>query len=131
MYHKFYLNYFVLNFIISLLFLVIAMYPQNLLFNYWIIGGAWIFGIIFMHVIIIRLPIFKQYYINRKKLNNYIIQQKPINHAEDKAAPMMCSLISGIIFGVLLIGLGVSNYIIEYAFIAGISTGCISYYYAP
>lgn len=44
---------------------------------------------------------------------------------------MMCSLISGITFGGLLIGLGVSNYIVEYAFIAGISTGCISYYYAP
>lgn len=93
MYRKFYLNYLALNILISAIVILIAMYPKNLLFNYWMVGLSWVLGIFLMHFFILNLPVFRDFYINRSKLTQVVIQARKYNQAEHKAAPVMSGLV--------------------------------------
>ncbi|QFS16594.1 hypothetical protein FHP22_03150 [Acinetobacter indicus] len=131
MYRKFYPRYLLLNICISVIFVAIGMYPEHILLNYWMVVIHWILGIVLMHILIIRLPLFNRFYINRKKLHYSIVQTPIYKHAEYKAAPVMSGLV---VFGLVCTVLYVFNmteFYVEYAFIAGLSTGNMSFYYAP
>ena len=102
MYRKFYPSYLLLNFCISVIFVAIGMYPEHILLNYW-----------------------------SKKLYYSIVQTPIYKHAEYKAAPVMSGLV---VFGLVCTVLYVFNmteFYVEYAFIAGLFTGNMSFYYAP
>ena len=131
MYRKYYLNYLLLNILISSLFIVIVMYPSNLLLSYWMVGLSWLVGILLMHFLILNLPIFKDFFINRKKLKHIVVQTRKYNHAEHKAAPVMSGLVVFILICSVLYGFKLTEYFIEYAFISAISAGNMSYYYTP
>ncbi|WP_180078636.1 hypothetical protein [Acinetobacter sp. YH12251] len=131
MYRKFYPNYLLLNLVVSLILIGVVMYPQHLLFNYWVAGLHWFIGIVLMHILIIRLPIFKQFYINRNKLKNVVIQTSKYNQAEHKAARVMSALVVFVVVCLVLYGLNLTQFYIEYAFIAGFSAGNMSGYYTP
>lgn len=131
MYRKSYLNYLLLNLVLSVIFVGIIMYPQYLLLNYWAAILSWFVGILLMHTVIIRLPIFKQFYLNRKTLHNYVMQTPKYNQAEHKAAPVMSGLMVFILICGALYGLNLTEHYIEYAFIAGFSAGNMSGYYTP
>ncbi|WP_227509867.1 hypothetical protein [Acinetobacter sp. NCu2D-2] len=107
------------------------MYPTNLHLNYWMIGLSWIIGIFFMHFVILHLPIFKDFYINRKKLKNIVVQTRKYNHAEHKAAPVMSGTVVFVIACTTLYFLNLTQHYVEYAFITALSTGNMSYYYTP
>ena len=131
MYKKFYPNYLLLNLCISVILVAVGMYPDHLLLNYWMVAGHWIIGIVLMHMLIIRLPVFNRFYLNRKKLQHNIVRIPLYNHAERKAAPVMSGLV---VFGLVCIVLYIFNlteFYVEYAFIAGLSAGNMSFYYAP
>ena len=131
MHRKFYPHYLLLNILISAIFIVIVMYPKSLLLNYWIVLLSWILGMVLMHFLILHLPIFKQFYINRRKLQNVVVQKRKYNHAEHKAAPVMSGIVVFIIVGAALYLLNTTQYYVEYAFITALSTGNMSYYYTP
>ena len=130
MYRKFDPKYLFLNLCLSLIFVGVVMYPHHLLLNYWVVTLHWLLGIILMYTLIIRLPIFKQYYINRKKLQRYVIKRSKNNLAEKS-----CSVMSGIVVFILVFSslylFDLTKFYIEYAFIAGFSAGNMSYYYTP
>ena len=131
MYRKFYLKYLFLNILISGLFLAAAMYPQNLSFDFGMVFVSFGFGLCIMHMLIIRLPIFNQYYIQRNKIKKFVIVTKKIAPSQDKIAPAMCFLVSGSFFTGILYMFNLTDDLLEYAFLAGISAGNMSYYYAP
>lgn len=82
-------------------------------------------------LLIIRLPLFNRFYINRKKLHYSIVQTPIYKHAEYKAAPVMSGLVVfGLVCTVLYL-FNMTEFYVEYAFIAGLSTGNISFYYIP
>ena len=82
MYRKFYPSYLLLNLCISVIFVAIGIYPEHVLLNYWMVVIHWILGIVLMYILIIRLPLFNRFYINRKKLHYSIVQTPIHKHAE-------------------------------------------------
>lgn len=86
-----------------------------------------IFSIIFMPVVIRRLPIFKKYYVIRKP--NMVYAHRKLNHAEERIAPVMCSLLTAGVLGLFFYLIQYSHDFLAYCFIGGISAGFISFYY--
>lgn len=126
---KYYPKYLFLNLFVSAIFIGIAMYPEHLLLNYWLVILHWMIGIALMHILIIRLPVFNRFYTNRKKLQHYIVQTPKYNHAEHRVAPVMTGLVVFILVSTVLYLSNVTEFFIEYAFIAALSAGNMSFYY--
>ncbi|MDM1020603.1 hypothetical protein QSV37_09885 [Acinetobacter sp. VNK23] len=129
MYRKFYWDY-ILYALIGCSLLVGYAYIDREPFNWVAVIFAFIFGILLMTFIMIRLPLFNQYYIHRAQLKHKILKMKAHDHGTHRVAPVMASLISAMIFGIILYVLGFESFKVE-CFVAAIATGVMSFYYAP
>ena len=129
MYRKYYPNYLISNIFISIIFIGLAMYPENLQFNYCMVILQWIIGIGLMHFLIIRLPIFNQFYINRSKLKAYVLKSRKHDSGEYRVAPVMSGLVVFVLISAILYLFKITEFFVEYAFISALSAGNMSFYY--
>ena len=105
---KLYLDY-VLYALISCCFVVGYAYILGESFQWLYLVISFIFGILFMTFVIVRLPIFNQYYAQSAYPHNLIIPTKPMNRANQRAAPVMSSLLTGIVLGVTFYSFGLNS----------------------
>ncbi len=126
---KLYLNY-VLYALISCCFVVGYAYIRGESFQWLGLVISFIFGILFMTFVIVRLPIFNQYYAQSAYPRNLIIPTKPMNRANQRAAPVMSSLLTGVVLGVTFYSFGVEQFKVE-CFVGAITSGVMSFYFEP
>lgn len=126
---KLYLDY-VLYALISCCFVVGYTYIRGESFQWLYLVISFIFGILFMTFVIVRLPIFNQYYVQSAYPRNLIIPIKPMNRANQRAAPVMSSLLTGVVLGVTFYSFGVEQFKVE-CFVGAITSGVISFYFEP
>lgn len=87
---------------------------------YWLIP-SFMFGLVFVPFVVIKLPIFSRYY-------SYSYDRKHHDYANRKAAPVMAALVTGIVLGVFFYFFGVENSRLS-IFCGAISASIISLYY--
>ncbi len=92
--------------------------------NYLAVGMGYLYGVIVMSTVIIRLPVFKEYYSN----DIYSLNNKRRTMAEAKAAPVMSSIITVLSFGAAIYVTDTSNAGVA-IICSGITTGIMSYYF--
>lgn len=126
---KLYLDY-VLYTLISCCFVVGYSYIRGESFQWLYLVISFIFGILFMTFVIVRLLIFNQYYAKSAYPRNLIIPTKPMNKANQRAAPVMSSLLTGIVLGVTFYSFGVEQFKVE-CFVGAIASGVMSFYFEP
>lgn len=88
-----------------------------------------IIGIGLMHFLIIQLPIFNQFYINRSKLKPYVLKSRKYDSGEYRVAPVMNGLVVFVLISAILYLFKITEFFVEYAFISALSAGNMSFYY--
>ncbi len=126
---KLYLDY-VLYALISCCLVVGYTYIRGESFQWLYLVISFIFGILFMTFVIVRLPIFNQHYAQSAYPRNLIIPTKPTNRANQRAAPVMSSLLTGIVLGVTFYSFGFEQFKVE-CFVGAIASGVMSFYFEP
>jgi hypothetical protein len=85
-----------------------------------------LFPIIYVPLVVIRLPVFRKYYVKDLAAPDEVHH----NFANYRAAPVAVGLVSGVTIGLILAGLNVANP--EYhAFCGAVAATIISLYYDP
>ena len=125
---KNYLIYLILDILLCSVFAYL-FYLKGFEINIFILTLSCIFGIIFRPVVIRRLPIFSKYYVIRKP--NIVYAHRKLNHAEERAAPVMCALLTACVLALFFYLIQYSHDFLVYCFIGGIAAGSISFYYEP
>lgn len=90
------------------------------------LAASFIFGIAFVPLVTIRLPIFKDYYL--KDLKRFNVRYDDM--ANRKAAPVMCSLVTAFVLALLLYLLGQKDFWLS-CFCGALASGIVSFYYEP
>ena len=86
--------------------------------------GSFIFGVIFVPLVIIRLPMFKNHYI--KDINSF--ESKYNDIANQKAAHVLSGLVTALVLALFFLILGFENYWLS-CFCGCAASGIISFYY--
>ncbi len=87
---------------------------------------SFIFGVIFVPLVIIRLPVFKSHYT--KDINSF--ESKYNDMPNQKAAPVLCGLVTALVLAIFFHILGFENYWLS-CFCGCVASGIISFYYEP
>lgn len=125
---KNYLIYLILDILLCSVFAYL-FYLKGSEINIVILMLCCIFGIIFMPVVIRRLPIFRKYYVIKNP--KIIYRHREINYAEERVAPVMCALLTAGVLATIFYLMQFSGGYYAYCFIGGIAAGSISFYYEP
>ena len=112
-------------FIANLLFAEYG-YLQGYEINVYELGFSFVFGIAYVPLVVIKLPVFRSYYV---KDNVFSINNKMHhNVANNRAAPVMVGLVTGISLAILLILFDSSNPILP-SLCGAIAALISSFYY--
>lgn len=104
-------------------------YLKGVIFNLWILSLCFVFGVIFMPLVIRRLPIFRSFYIIQKP--NVVYQHAKTDYANQRVAPVMCSMVTGLVLALFFYIINYLDDFSVYCMIGAIASGAISFYYAP
>lgn len=92
--------------------------------SYLAVMEAYTFGVAFLSTVVIRLPVFKQYYKNDQQS----LEIKIPSLAEQKAAPVMSSIVTSVTFGAIVYLTDISNPGVS-VLCSGITAGVMSHYH--
>lgn len=107
-------------------FFVGVAYMKGESIDYISLVASFLFGIIFVPLVTIRLPVFKGYYL--KDINSFEVKYNDM--ANQRAAPVMCSLVTALVLALLLYFLGQKDFWLS-CFCGAIASGVVSFYYEP
>ncbi|MCL7422300.1 MAG: hypothetical protein M8364_15520 [Methylobacter sp.] len=122
-----YLRFVALSFLASGISAVL-LFPKHPDANSGVVALSSVFAILFMSLIVIRLPVFNNFYRNKK--DTWIIDNRHSSFADYKAAPAIAGIVTGGAIGLILLSTGVSNIFVP-AFCGGVGAGVMSFYHAP
>jgi len=118
-----YFIYLTLNFCLCTFFMgILFLDGEPILFVPALI--SFVFGVLFVPLIVIRLPLFKRYFTN----NMDSLEIKVITMAETKATMLAVSLVTAATLALVFYFLGCEQFG-SYCFCGGFSAGFISQYY--
>lgn len=92
--------------------------------NYFAVVMGYLYGVVMMSMVIIRLPVFKGYY----GYDIYSLERKRRSLAEAKAAPVMSSIVTVLTFGAIIYVTDISNAGVA-VIGSGMTTSIMSYYF--
>ena len=102
-------------------FFIGVRYLSGDIINFYWLVFSFMFGLVFVPLVVIKLPIFSSYY-------SYSYDRKHHDYANRKAAPAMAALVTGIVLAIILYFIGIENIKLP-IFCGAISASIISLYY--
>lgn len=126
MYRKFYGTYLFYTLLWNSLFIAYATFDQEP-FQWLFVVGAFLFSLGFM-AILIRLPLFNRYYVQRHLLKKQILKTRYNKTEDQKMMTVFVALIAASIVGMTLYFCGFQYFKVE-CFVAGITAMTMSQYY--
>lgn len=93
-------------------------------FSYPLVILGFIFGILFIPIVVLKLPIFKQYYVP----DTFSFDKRHHSMVEQKAALAMSLLVTAAAYGIILYLFDVEDIILP-VFCSGLTGGVMSGYY--
>lgn len=122
-----YLKFVVFSFIGSSI-CAFLMFPGHPNASIGVVAVSSAFSIPFMSLIVVRLPVFKDFYKHGQDIS--IIDNEVSSSADYKAAPPMAGIVTAGAIGLILYPAGVSHILVP-AFCGGVAASVMSFYYEP